>query len=133
MSGPTAALAARLRAEGGLIAADVRADPLPADVEAPAGYEVVVAAVREGELLHQDAGRVVAPGDPDLALLAGDRLYALGLSQLADAGDVAGVAVLADVITACARAHARDGAVDTRAIWAEGAARLAAAGKAAPR
>ncbi len=46
------------------------------------------------------------PDDPDLALLAGDRLYALGLERLAALGDLDAVAELADVIALCAQAHA---------------------------
>ena len=45
----------------------------------------MVEAVREGYLLHYGDGRVVRGADPDLALLAGDYLYALGLERLADA------------------------------------------------
>ena len=35
-------------------------------------------AVREGYLLHYGAPRLPSDDDPDLALLMGDRLYALG-------------------------------------------------------
>ena len=44
--------------------------------------------------------------DDDLRLLAGDALYALGLSRLAQTGDLDAVAELADLISDCARAHA---------------------------
>ncbi len=47
---------------------------------------LAVEAVREGYELHDGGGRVVATEDADLALLAGDRLYALGLAELAAAG-----------------------------------------------
>ena len=44
---------------------------------------------REGYELHYGAPAVVVSADdPDLALLAGDRLYALGLRELAAAGDL---------------------------------------------
>ena len=46
------------------------------------------------------------PIEPDLALLAGDRLYALGLARLAQLGDVEAVSELADVIALCAQARA---------------------------
>ena len=46
------------------------------------------------------------PDDPDLALLAGDRLYALGLARLAELGDLEAVAELADVISLAAQAQA---------------------------
>jgi hypothetical protein len=52
-----------------------------------------------------------ADARPDLALLAGDRLYALGLERLVALGDLAAVRELADVITLCALARrARRGA-----------------------
>ena len=64
-------------------------------------------AIHEGWLLHsRGRGRTHAPEDPDLALLEGDRLYADGLEQLADRGDLAEIALLADVISECARSHA---------------------------
>jgi hypothetical protein len=75
----------------------------------------VLEAVREGYLLHYREPRAFAGMDPDLALLAGDSLYALGLARLAEAGDLAAVAVLADLISACAQAESegrRDGALE---------------------
>ena len=63
-------------------------------------------AIREGYLLHYGDGRVVRADDPDLALLAGDRLYALGLERLAELGDLARVVELADVISRVRPAHA---------------------------
>ena len=67
---------------------------------------LLVEAIREGYLLHYAAGRVVRPEDPDLSLLAGDRLYALGLARLAELGDLEAVGELADVISLAAQAHA---------------------------
>ena len=65
-------------------------------------------AVREGYELHYGEPRVFAGMDDDLRLLAGDALYALGLSRLAEAGDLDAVAELADLISACAQAQAED-------------------------
>ena len=62
------------------------------------------------------------PEDPDLALLAGDRLYALGLARLAELGDLAAVAELADVISLAAQAHAEGDPDRAGAIWQAGAA-----------
>ena len=71
------------------------------------------------------AGRVVRPDDPDLALLAGDRLYALGLERLAAIGDLDAVAELADVIALCAQAHAEGDPARADAVWDAGAAAVA--------
>ena len=78
-------LAEALREEGGLLAATVvEADaPTPHGDAAGPDLALLVEAIREGYLQYYAAGRVVRPGDPDLALLAGDRLYALGLARLA--------------------------------------------------
>ncbi len=64
----------------------------PATAAAPAEYALVVEAVREGYLLHYEQPRLLAGHDPDLALLAGDYLYALGLDRLAALGDTRAVA-----------------------------------------
>jgi hypothetical protein len=69
-------------------------------------YAVLVEAIREGYLLHYGTPRVVVGADDDLALLAGDYLYALGLKRLATLGDLEAVRELADLISLCARVHA---------------------------
>jgi hypothetical protein len=123
-------LAAELREEGGLLAGTVREghEPQPHG-EAVAGrgdaYPLLVEAIREGYLQHFAAGRVVRPADPDLALLAGDRLYALGLERLAAIGDLEAVAELADVIALCAQAHAEGDPARADAVWEAGAAAIA--------
>jgi hypothetical protein len=120
-------LAEVMRAEGGLLAATVVGDGHGAqphgETVAARGeaYPLLVEAIREGYLQHYGAGRVVRPDDPDLALLAGDRLYALGLERLAALGDLDAVAELADVIALCAQAHAEGDAARADAIWAAGA------------
>ncbi len=85
-------------------------------------YPLLVEAIREGYLQHYGAGRVLQPEDPDLALLAGDRLYALGLERLAELGDLQAVAELADVIALCAQAHAEGDEARAEAIWEAGRA-----------
>ena len=119
------ALSDVLRGDGGLLAATVTGDPEPSAPAAAAGargpeYELLVEAVHEGYLSHYATGRVVVTGDPDLALLAGDRLYALGLARLAELGDLDGVRVLADLISRCAQAHAEGSPDDARAAWETG-------------
>ena len=71
-------------------------------------YEsLVLDTVREGYLLHYGEPRLLAGHDDDLALLAGDYLYALGIERLATLGDTAAVLVLADLIGDCAQAPRR--------------------------
>ncbi len=130
-------LAAQLRSGDGLLAA-ATVDPPPAGGAelgdaAAAGdpaYALLVEAIREGELQHYGGGRLLRGGDPDLALLAGDHLYALGLDRLAELGDLESVAVLAGVIARCARAHAECQAADAAEAWRRGVAAVAARGAA---
>jgi hypothetical protein len=84
-------------------------------------YALLVEAIREGYLLHYAVGRVVAAGDADLALLAGDRLYALGLARLASLGDLLAVTELADVIGLAAQAHTAGDPDVAEAAWEAGA------------
>jgi hypothetical protein len=87
-----------------------------------AEYELLLEMIWEGSLLHYGAPRVVGTDDPDLALLIGDQLYALGLSRLAELGDLEAVAELADVISLVAQAQADGDAALADAVWAAGAA-----------
>lgn len=129
-------LADAVRRDGGLLAAAV-VDPDPGAeaglgtlaasgpkaATSPGDLAFVVEAVREGYLLHYapDRSRVVVTADRDLALLAGDRLYALGLARLAELGALDAVGELTDVIALCAGAHA-EGATDlAEAVWEAGA------------
>jgi hypothetical protein len=73
----------------------------------PDQYALLIEAIREGYLLHYGTPRLFAPDiDPDLALLAGDFLYALGLERLSMLGDTEAVAYLADLISLQAVIHA---------------------------
>lgn len=130
---------AALREEGGLLAAALaggaaagkgapaQLDPTAAGlVEGLAPHRAfAVAAVREGYLLHYGSPRLVVGADDGLALLAGDRLYALGLARLAAAADVAAVRELADLITRCAQAHAAGDGAAAQVAWEAAGARLA--------
>ncbi len=51
--------------------------------------------------------RLLERCDPDLALLAGDYLYAKGIALLASIGDLDAVEILADLISFSAELHAR--------------------------
>ncbi len=130
-----ALLADALRAEGGLLAEQLASapglDPFvddaaagPRAAAAPDAYALVLAAVREGYLLHYGEPRVVGTPEADLALLGGDRLYALALATLAQLGDVDAVAWLADLISDCARAHADDDPAAAEAAWRTAAAAI---------
>jgi hypothetical protein len=87
--------------------------------------ELAVMAVHEGYRLHYGSPRALPlDDDRDLALLAGDRLYALGLARLADLGDLPAIAELADVIALSAQAHAAGDTELAAATWAAGAAAI---------
>lgn len=92
---------------------------------APAEYALVVEAVREGYLLHYEHPRLLAGHDADLALLAGDYLYALGLDRLAALGDTRAVAILSDLISECARLQAEGDTAPIPILWREAAGQLA--------
>ena len=123
-------LAARLKAEGTVISPHVD-DPY--DVEPamgllvaageraagePGEYALVVESIREGYLLHYGEPRVVVGADLDLALLAGDYLYALGLERLAGLGDLEAVRELSDLISLAAQLHEAEAGVEAaNALW----------------
>jgi hypothetical protein len=129
-------LAAQLRAEDTPISAHV-VEPVaepelgllvasgPRAASNPAEHALVVEAVREGYLLHYGEPRLLAGHDPDLALLAGDYLYALGLDRLATLGDAAAVAVLSNLIGNCARLHAERRADPIPDLWRAAAREIA--------
>jgi hypothetical protein len=78
---------------------------------------VVLEAVYEGYLLHYGRSRLFEGMEPDLRLLAGDALYALGLARLADSGDVPAVAELSNLISLSAQAHAEGRGETAEALW----------------
>lgn len=120
-TGPAGALqrlAVALREEDTVISAHV-IDPVvppvlgplcaagPRAAAAPGEYALVIESVLEGFLLHYGASRVLTGHDPDLALLAGDYLYAQGIDRLAALGDTGAVLELADLISLAAEARAQ--------------------------
>ena len=109
---------------GALVAAGPRA------AKAPGEYLLLVEAIREGYLLHYETPRVIEGADPDLRLLAGDFLYALGLERLAAHGDLDAVTELADLISLAAQAQAENGAGSPAdapgALWLAAAVAVAA-------
>jgi hypothetical protein len=86
----------------------------------------VLEAVYEGYLLHYAQPRAFRDMDPDLRLLSGDALYALGLARLADREDLEAVAELAGLISDCARAEAEGRPQEVAGLWDASAARLGA-------
>src|SRR5215472_16016996 len=133
------ALREALRAEGGTVAGVLGTpaseqtsepkSPGPAQLAATGPrtrgrereYELLLEMILEGYRLHYADPLVVRPDDPDLALLLGDQLYALGLSRLAALGEVEAVAELADVISLAAQAHSATDPDLARAVWEAGA------------
>ncbi len=90
----------------------------PRTAEAPGEYALLVESIREGYLLHYGEPRIVLGADDDLALLAGDYLYALGLERLAGLGDLEAVQELSDLISLSAQLHAEERATDAAAaLW----------------
>ncbi len=140
-------LRALLRSEGGLIAtlvepvaqastgASAQSGSTGESPESPASiaasgpraagrreeYELLVEAIYEGYLLHYGAPRVVHVPEADLGLLAGDRLYAIGLARLVALGDTSAVAELADTITLSALAQGAGSGQLADAVWRAGA------------
>jgi hypothetical protein len=130
-----------LREEGGLIAtlvnhaaradraseSETSASPARVAAQGPraAGrreeYELLVEAIYEGYLLHYGSPRVLWAPEADLGLLAGDRLYAIGLARLVALGDTIAVAELADTITLSALAQGAGEQALAEAVWAAGA------------
>jgi len=104
----------------------------PRGADAPEEYTLLVEAIREGYLLHYETPRVIEGADPDLRLLAGDYLYALGLERLAARGDLEAVRELADLISLSAQIHAEDEPAAARckvgALWLAATVAVAAGG-----
>ncbi len=123
------ALADHLRAEDTPIAPHVVDPAEPSQLGDLAGggeYALVIEAVREGYLLHYEEPRLLTGHDSDLALLAGDYLYALGLDRLAALGDTRAVAILADLISTCARIRAEGEIASIPDLWRSAAEEIAA-------
>jgi hypothetical protein len=107
------------------LAGHALAEPGPerfAEVDGVRGF--VLEAVYEGYLMHYGRPRAFGGMEPDLRLLAGDALYALGLSRLAETGDLEAVAVLSDLISGSAQAQAEGRPEDADALWESSAAAL---------
>ena len=105
------------------IAAHASRHPGPGEFNLPDPTRTfVLEAIREGYLLHYGRPRAFEGMDDDLRLLGGDALYALGLTRLAQAGDLEAVTALADLIAACAQAESEGR--PTGELWADAAVQL---------
>ncbi|HEU0248867.1 MAG TPA: hypothetical protein VFR38_17455 [Gaiellaceae bacterium] len=91
----------------------------------PAEHALGLETIYEGYLVHYGHSRLFSPPDPDAALLLGDYLYAHGLVRVAETGDVAAVADLAELISLCSQARA-EGRNGDGPAWAATAASLGA-------
>jgi len=125
---PLSKLAEKLRADETVISAHV-VDPLAEPIFGPLAalgpraeaerqaYALVVESIREGYELHYGTPRILSGQDEDLALLAGDYLYALGLERLAGLDDDEAVAELSDLISLCATCHTEGITQIVPALW----------------
>ena len=93
----------------------------------PAGHALGIETIYEGYLVHYGCPRLFAPADDETALLLGDYLYAHGLVRIAESGDVAAVADLAELISLCGQARA-EGRNGDGPAWAATAALLGMGG-----
>lgn len=84
---------------------------------APEELRLGLETIYEGYLVHYGRSRLFAPADEDTALLLGDYLYAHGLVRIAETGNVAAVADLAELISLCGQARAEGRSGDAEA-WA---------------
>jgi hypothetical protein len=100
----------------------------PRTASNPGEYALVVEAVYEGYLLHYGEPRLLAGHDPDLALLAGDYLYALGLDRLAALGDDRAVSILSDLISRCAQLQTDGDPGSIPGLWEAAAGEIAGRG-----
>jgi hypothetical protein len=124
-------LAGLVREQGTLMAGLLPAGDAPSNGAGPAQvaaagpraqgdtaeYELLIEAIYEGYRLHYGPPRLLHTDDADMALLAGDQLYALGLARLVALGDLVAVAELADVISLTALAHGAGDAELAQAVW----------------
>ena len=90
---------------------------------APDALVVGVETVYEAYLVHYGTPRLFGAPDVDEAVLLGDYLYAHGLVRIAEAGGVAAVATMAELISRCAALRA-DGAAGDGEAWVDAARAL---------
>jgi hypothetical protein len=82
----------------------------------PPAFALGVETVYEAYLVHYGNPRLFDAPDVDEAVLLGDYLYAHGLVRIAEAGGVAAVATMAELISRCAALRA-DGSAGDGEAW----------------
>ena len=80
-------------------------------------YAFIVEAVREGYLCHYGTSRILDDPDPDLALLAGDLFYAIGISGLAELEDLESTGILSDLIRVAAELQGAGRQDQAETLW----------------
>lgn len=91
-------------------------------------YKFAIEYIFEGYLLHYGRSRLLITDTTDFNLLAGDYMFARGLSYIAALKDLFTVSVLADLISLCSYIHCLDhGQEIAPGIW--GATTLCIAGR----
>jgi hypothetical protein len=90
---------------------------------APSQFELGLETVYEAYLVHYGRPRLFVPDGDSERILLGDYLYAHGLVRIADAGGVAAVAAMAELISRCAALRATGEPGDGEA-WVDAARSL---------
>ena len=90
---------------------------------APDEFALGLETVYEAYLVHYGRPRLFQSGEESERVLLGDYLYAHGLVRIAEAGGVAAVRVLADLISRCAALRA-DGLPGDGAAWVDATRKL---------
>lgn len=126
MPSPADAIVEGARAESPLWARSLREDAAWEPVFsplAPAVFADGLETVYEAYLVHYGSPRLFEAVDRDESILLGDYLYAHGLVRIAEAGGVAAVAAMADLISRCAALRAAGQPGDGEA-WVDAARTL---------
>jgi hypothetical protein len=89
----------------------------------PPAFALGLETIYEAYLVHYGSPRLFDPPGDDERVLLGDYLYAHGLVRIAEAGGVAAVAAMAELISRCAALRATGGAGDADA-WVDAARAL---------
>ena len=84
---------------------EIRGGPGFSDLLAAAPYRLGLEYIFEGYLLHYGQSRLLKPDSKEFELLAGDYMYARGLSHIASLEDLFCIEALADLLRFCSYVH----------------------------